>query len=133
MMGIPAHKVKASAMPIPLERLQKITTNQHLSIPTQRQVDGHEALIVVLPDAVAKASWPALPYGELLRNRYRRRQRPGGGRAVLTTDLPNAGATRVTVGWVGSDASAFELLTLGRKLAAAALEADPRTVALCTA
>jgi leucyl aminopeptidase len=130
MICVLAHKVKASTMPIPLERFQKIAINQHLSIPTQRQIDGHEALIVVLPEVTGKAPWPLFPYGDLLYGRYRRR-RSGGGQTALSTDLPNTAGTRVTLGRASPTASAFELLTLARKLSARALEADPRTVAVC--
>jgi leucyl aminopeptidase len=72
---------------------------------------------VILIGTRDKEAWRGFPYGETLMTRLRRASRKPNSEPFVT-DLPNARGTRVALGGIDADTSAFELLTLARRLAA---------------
>ncbi len=111
----------------------KIKINQHPDLPDARRVDGVEALILLLPDGALRKPWPEIPYGDVLRQRVARLPAKTCNSILLATDLPNRGSTHVAVACIKSGSSAFELLSLARELAAAALKHKPKQVMVCLA
>ncbi len=111
----------------------KIKINQHPGLPDARHIDGAEAQILLLPEAALRKEWPVVPYAEVLRQRVARLPAKTGNTVLLATDLPNRSSTHVTVACIKPGTSAFELLTLARALAAAALKHQPGQVMVCLA
>ena len=111
----------------------KIKINQHPGLPDARRVDGAEALILLLPEAALRKQWPVVPYMETLRRRVARLPAKTGNTVLLATDLPNPASTHIAVACLKSGSSAFELLSLARELAAAALKHKPKQVMVCLA
>lgn len=106
----------------------KIKVKQNLNALANKAVDSINALIVILPGADGKATWPAFAFRDIVRARFER----CGDRAVATepfvTELPNRAGTRVVCLWLAPDASVFERLTLARKAVATLLGADPAAI-----
>ncbi len=86
-------------------------------------VDALDQLVMIIPTA----NWPDLPYKEVIK---RRAQRLSGDDAPFTTELPNARDTRLSLGRVNKDISAYELLSLARKLVIPLFEAAPTRLAI---
>jgi len=128
MICVLPREVKVNAKQATLEHLQKIAVNQHLGDPTARQVDSHDALVMIAADGVLKGRWPRLPYADVLKARLERRKGAAPNQPALAVDLPNAAGTRVVLAALQGEPAAFDLLTLGRRLAAQALEGQPRNV-----
>lgn len=92
-------------------------------------VDKLDHALFVLPCTTNKPTgkaWRSLPYGGVLEKRFA--QRGGKLNAPFVTELPNSRATRVVLAVSKAEMSAFERLTLARKLSAACLQAQPRRV-----
>ena len=110
----------------------KVKVKQHAK-PLPR-VDGTDALIVVLPKACIKGTWPTFPFSDVLKKRLTARAAQDCASdsvgTPFTTDLPNDAGTPVALGAVDETMGSFELLTLARKLTAAALAHNPRTLTL---
>ena len=75
-------------------------------------------LLLILPTRPGAALWKKLPHGNKMQQLTRRR--PAGSVPAVTDRLGNKRQTLVVVGMLDKDAGAFEQLTLGRKLVAAA-------------
>ncbi len=75
-------------------------------------------LLLILPSRPGAALWKKLPHGNKMQSLIRRR--PSGSVPAVSDRLGNKRQTLVVVGTLDKDASAFEQLTLGRKLVAAA-------------
>jgi len=91
-------------------------------MPAPRAVDGFGGLVVLYDQP---ASLKRAPYGEVLRTRKRSDN--------FATDLPNSRATRASVVEISPAATPFELLTLGRKIAAQQYVTDPKEIAIVVA
>jgi leucyl aminopeptidase len=117
-------------MEIPYRHIEKIKINQHLKDPSRRQVDTLRTLLVLLPDKSHKDDWNRLVAADVLKSRYRRMRHHDHDSTQLQTDLPNNNGTRVILQLVTPASSTFELLTLGRKLAAAVRPHDPAIMAI---
>ena len=115
-------------MEIPYRHIEKIKINQHIKDPTRRRVDALRMLLVILPDKPRKAHWKRLAAADILEPRYRRLRRHDSNNRQLITDLP--GGTRVILRSVRPHSSTFELLTIGRELAAAVRPDDPAALAI---
>lgn len=107
-----------------LPALPQIKITQQLKPATESQVDGLDALIILLPES---GNRPDFPHRERLRKRL---HDDAQVLAPARADLPNARGTAVVVATVKSGASTFELLTLARKVVAKAREAQPGTLGL---
>ncbi len=104
----------------------KIKLNQTVSGPAAEQLDGLAHLILLAPKGGAVADWPAFAYAERLAARLARH--PQSDDEPLVFELPNAIGTRVVLGRIAEDASAFTCLSTGRELAEAALAERPERI-----
>lgn len=106
----------------------KINVKQNIALPAQNVVDSIDAVLIVLTRRGDDAAWPAFPYRDVLRQRFRQR----GARADVTepfvTDLPNTAGTRAVTIWIDPERGAFERLTLARQAVAALSGLDPAAV-----
>jgi leucyl aminopeptidase len=83
-----------------------------------KALEPADQLLLILPVKPAASLWRQLPHGSKLQQLMKKRA-PGSVPA-LTDRLPNKRQTLLVAGTIDKDASAFEQLTLGRKLVAAA-------------
>lgn len=105
-----------------------VKLQQYNALPSQKDIDQLTQVLIVLPENPAASLWNDLPYGDVLKKRYKVLSESNGRR--LVTDLPNNNGTRVTLMAIKPDSSTFELLEMGRKVVEPTLEQDPKTVAL---
>jgi hypothetical protein len=99
-------------------------------------IDQQDAAILFLPAKLATQSamegWSLLPYADTLAARTVRRHATANTEQLkglfLTTELPNAIGTRVTLCAVAEEASRFDLLTLAAKAVSSCLAASPRSL-----
>lgn len=97
---------------------------------TTKTLDSEHHLIVLTTrenDALRK-----FPYGETALQRLHRASRNLKTTEPFVFDLPNKLGTRVAVVGISSTASTFELLSLGRQLAAAHLDMNAQRVVIAT-
>ncbi|KPK56425.1 MAG: hypothetical protein AMS22_01165 [Thiotrichales bacterium SG8_50] len=97
--------------------------------PDETTIDKLDHALFVLPcttDRPTRKTWRSLPYGALLEQRFA--QRGGKKDAPFVTELPNPRGTRVVVAVANAKGTAFDRLSLARKLSAACLQAQPRRV-----
>ncbi|MEW6354448.1 MAG: leucyl aminopeptidase family protein [Pseudomonadota bacterium] len=94
----------------------------HAAPLSQAQADKISHLIIALPKLKEKQAWPDFPYADVLKRRLDAARAHDEALTQFNTDLPNALGTHVTLGLIDADISAFELLTLARKLTAAQRE-----------
>jgi leucyl aminopeptidase len=99
--------------------LRKITINQNLALPTTTVVDRFGGLVVLYAKS---PSLKQAPYGDVLHKRRRSEN--------FATELPNRMGTRASVVEIAPTSSAFELLTLGRKIAAQQYVTDPKEIGI---
>ena len=86
-------------------------------LPDTVRFDALEHWIIVVRQTEAKQQWPSFPYSEALQKRHKSLRKEGDDDTPpLLTDLPNEKAGRVALSTIKPDLSAFELLTLARKL-----------------
>ena len=91
---------------------------QQLGRITARSLEPLDQLLLILPEKVSAATWKQLPQGSKLQAAMRRRE--SGAVPALQTRLANKRQTLVVAGTIAKNASAFEQLTLARKLVAGA-------------
>jgi leucyl aminopeptidase len=104
----------------------KIT--EYRPILSRKSLDRYTNTIVLVP---AKPKHTAgIPYWDVIQARMKRAHFKLGGGKPFITDLPNENGTHVTVAAVDSTKSTFELLSLGRELAASQRSSMPTTVAV---
>ena len=111
----------------------KLKVKQYSTLPKAVVMDAQAHIIVILPETAAGIDWPTSdevwPYADLLKQRWSQ-QKDKGDLTPLTTDLPNATGSHVTLACVKPDISAFALLTLARKLCSAQLGYNPLEIML---
>lgn len=112
-------------------KFMKMKINQYLTLPDQGRVDSASDLVIVLPEARAKAPWPALPYADVLAERWQQRKAGNGKR--LHGELPNRRGTRFSLLRLAPDTDTFELLTQARRLVNRHLDHDADTLTLVVA
>ena len=88
-----------------------------------------DQLLLILPKRVSKDTWRRLPQGAKLQAAARRR--PAGDLPAFTARLANKRQTLVVGGQIDASASAFEQLTFGRKLVAAATVEKAGCLGIC--
>lgn len=98
----------------------------HLSKKVLEPVDQ---LLLILPARPTAAVFRKVPEGSKLQAVYRKRV--DGSIPAFTTHLGNKRQTLVVAGTVEADAGAFEQLTLGRKLVAAAAGQKAGSLGIC--
>ncbi|MCY4154923.1 MAG: leucyl aminopeptidase family protein [Gammaproteobacteria bacterium] len=90
---------------------------QSPQLPGPDRFDALEHWVIVVREPDAEQPWPSFPYRDVLHRRYQR-LRNNSADEPLFTDLPNDKASHVALTTVKPGLSAFELLTLARKLVA---------------
>ena len=94
-----------------------------------KSLDLVDQLLLILPAKPKAADFSSIPQGARLQA-VLRKHAPGSTPA-FTTRLANSRQTLVVAGTVGADTSAFEQLTLGRKLVAAATNEKAGSLGIC--
>ena len=95
-----------------------IGTIQHLGRVDSKTLDSIDQLLLILPTKVPATVWKAIPQGNKLKELLNKRA-PESVPALLSR-LTNKRQTLVLAGTITAGADAFEQLTLGRKMVAAA-------------
>ena len=110
---------------------KELRVNQQLGRLTAKSADTLNQLLLILPDRVPATLYKSLPQGARLKA-LMTRKKPGAAPAIQTR-LNNKRQTLLIVGNCKPDASAFDQLTLGRQLAAAALSEKAGSLGICVA
>lgn len=106
-----------------------IRVTQQAGRVTLKQLEAIDQLLLLLPQPTKSHAWQSFPGGAKLRGTCKKR-RPGSVPAFVSR-LDNNRQTRVIGGQFKSGATAFEQLTLARKLVAAAGDEKPGTLGIC--
>ena len=116
--------------------MQKVTpeTNdiriyQKLGRVDTKSLEAVDQLLLILPEKPSKTDFGKLPQGAKLQAVYRKHT--AGATPAFVSRLANKRQTLVVAGTLAADASAFEQLTLGRKLVAAATSEKAGSVGIC--
>ena len=96
-----------------------VRITQFTGMPSGQTIAGIDHLLLVLPKKVPVAFWRKIPQGNKVQA-LMRRAAPGKVPAI-TTRINNKRQTALHLGTIDAAASAFEILTFGRKMVAAAL------------
>lgn len=96
-----------------------------------KTLDSIDQLVLLLPKRPKPALWRRIPQGKRLQAAISRR--PANAAVALQTRLGNRRQTLVVGGKVSADSSCFELLTISRKLVAAATVEKPGTLGILVA
>jgi leucyl aminopeptidase len=95
---------------------------------TNSSFDAVDQLLLFLPNRPKAEIWRAIPAGKRLRAAMAKHQ--GDDIPVLQTRLDNRRQTRIVGATVAADTSTFELLTISRRLVAAARGEKPGTLGI---
>ena len=101
---------------------------QSTGIPGAQTIAGIDHLLLVLPAKIPAALWRKIPQGSKVQALMRRKA-PGKTPAI-STRINNKRQTALHVGTMEADVSAFEALTFGRKMVAAALSEKAGTIGI---
>ncbi|MGI9222311.1 MAG: M17 family metallopeptidase [Woeseiaceae bacterium] len=101
-----------------LPKLSNTRITQLTGKTTAKSVENLDQLVLVLPTRLKTEQWRAIPQGARLKDALRKRG--AGAIPALHTRLTNNRQTLVVGAKVAADTSPFELLTISRKLIAAA-------------
>ncbi len=102
---------------------------QKLGRVDAKSLDAVDQLLLILPAKPSKTVFSRLPQGAKMQAVYRRHA--AGSVPAFTTRLGNRRQTLVVAGTLSPGASAFEQLTLARKLIAAATQQKAGSVGIC--
>ena len=105
-----------------------VRITQFTGTPSGQTIAGIDNLLLILPRKVPVALWRRIPQGSKLQELMRRGV-PGKVPAT-TTRINNKRQTALHLGTIDADASAFEALTFGRKIVAAALTEKAGTIGI---
>jgi leucyl aminopeptidase len=101
-----------------LPQASDIPVTQKLGRVSAKTLDGVDQLLLILPNRPKPAVWREIPQNAELKSAMRRRH--SGDVPALHTRLSNNRQTLVVAATVSGDTSSFDLLTVSRKLVAAA-------------
>ena len=101
-----------------LPQASDIPVTQKLGRLSAKTLDGVDQLVLILPNRPKPEVWREIPQGDELKAAMRRRH--SGDVPALHTRLSNKRQTLVVAATVSGDTSSFDLLTVSRKLVAAA-------------
>lgn len=105
-----------------------IPVHQSLGRVYGKTLETVDQLLLILPEKPKTADFRKLPEGSKLQAVLRKH--PAGSTPAFTTRLGNSKQTLVVAGTVNDDADAFDQLTLGRKLVAAAVQQKAGSVGI---
>ena len=94
-----------------------------------KALESVDQLLLILPEKPTKTVFGKLPQGPKLQAIYRKH--PVGSTPAFVTRVANRKQTLVVAGTIAGNASAFEQLTLGRKLVAAATSQKAGSLGIC--
>ena len=94
-----------------------------------KSLESVDQLLLILPAKPSKAAFGKLPQGARMQALHRKHA--ANSVPAFTTRLANKKQTLIVAGTIAADASAFEQLTLGRKLVAAATEQKAGSLGIC--
>jgi leucyl aminopeptidase len=97
---------------------------------SRKELDAHTAVVVLL--SPERSSLRALPYGREIEARMRRAGCKLESGSPFVTDLPNRHGTRIALAALKSGASAFDRLSIARKLVGAQMERRSESLVLAT-
>lgn len=100
-----------------LPKLSNVRVAQAIGRTTAKSVDAIDQMILILPTRPKPEAWRAIPQGARLKDALRKHG--ASDVPALNTRLTNKRQTLVVGAKVSADTSAFELLTISRKLVAA--------------
>ena len=106
----------------------QVSITQSIGLPAKQTLAGIDHLLLVLPAKFPAALWRKIPQGSKVQALMRRRA-PGKAPAI-STRINNQRQTALHVGTLDAHASAFEALTFGRKMVAAALSEKAGAIAI---
>lgn len=106
-----------------------IRVSQHTGRPSSKTLAPIDQLLLVLPSKANADVWRLLPQGNKLRQAAKKRA--SGTIPTLQSRLTNKRQTLIIGGACAHDATAFEQLTLARKLVAAALDEKAGCLGIC--
>lgn len=106
----------------------ELKVSQLPGAPSARTIAGLDQLLVVLPRKTPTALWKKLPQGTRLQA-LAKRQKPSSV-PLLTSRVNNNRQTAIHVASAPAKDGTFEILTLARKLVAAALTEKPGTIGI---
>ncbi|MGI9201230.1 MAG: hypothetical protein ACR2QL_09235, partial [Woeseiaceae bacterium] len=101
-----------------LPKLSSIRVTQFVGKTTAKSVDAIDQMILILPTRPKPEAWRAIPQGARLKDALKKHA--AADVPALNTRLTNKRQTLVVGAKVSVGTSAFELLTISRKLVAAA-------------
>ena len=110
------------------KRNNRISITQYTGLPDKQTIAGIDHLLLVLPLRIPAALWRKIPQGSNVQALLRRKS--PGKLPAISTRVNNKRQTALHVGTLNTDASAFEALTFGRKMVAAALSEKAGTVGI---
>ncbi len=97
----------------------QVGITQFTGMPGKQTIASIDHLLLVLPSKIPAALWRKVPQGSNVQALMRRRA--PGRQPAITTRISNKRQTALHVGTLDAAAGAFEALTFGRKMVAAAL------------
>ena len=109
--------------------ISDIRIYQKLGRVDTKSLETVDQLLLLLPAKPKKSDFSRIPQGAKLQA-VLRKHKPGSTPA-FTSRLANSKQTLVVAGTIAADASAFEQLTLGRKLVAAATTQKAGSLGIC--
>ena len=106
----------------------QVSITQSIGLPAKQTLAGIDHLLLVLPAKIPAELWRKIPQGSKVQALMRRRA-PGKTPAI-STRINNKRQTALHVGTLAAHASAFEALTFGRKMVAAAMSEKAGAIAI---
>ncbi len=106
----------------------QVSITQFTGMPSGQTIASIDHLLLVVPKKVPAALWRKIPQGSKVQA-LMRKGAPGKVPAI-STRINNKRQTALHLGTIDADASAFEALTFGRKMLAAALSEKAGTVSI---
>ena len=106
----------------------QVSITQYTGLPGKQTIAGIDHLLLVLPAKIPAAVWGKIPQGRKVQALMRRKA--PGKLPAISTRVNNKRQTALHVGTMDARASAFEALTFGRKMVAAALSEKAGTIGI---
>ncbi len=112
-----------------LPEFHNVRIFQTLGRVHSKSLEACDQLLLILPARPTAAHFRRLPQGQRMQAVLRKHD--AGSVPAFTTRLPNKKQTLVAAGTLSTSATAFEQLTLGRKLVKAACSQKPGSLGIC--
>ena len=106
----------------------QVSITQYTGLPGKQTIAGIDHMLLVLPAKIPAAVWGKIPQGRKVQALMRRKA--PGKLPAISTRVNNKRQTALHVGTMDARASAFEALTFGRKMVAAALSEKAGTIGI---